>query len=300
MTDRSFKKQHRNNQQIKVSVMKKQKVWFITGASKGFGFEIAKAALAAGDKVVATVRSNADGLRSVLSQDALVVTLDVTREDQVRKGVEEAIAQFGRIDVLVNNAGYGLLGGTEEVSDAEVKRQYDTNVFGLLNVTRAVLPHMRSQHSGHIINIASFLGYLASLPGLGLYSSTKFAVEGISEGLALEVKSLGINVTSAAPGLFSTDFASTNSYQSSAIILDAYKGSVGGVRVGLGQLHGNQPGDPAKLAQVIIKVANTENPPLHLPIGKDSVAAFRKKTEQVQKEVAEWEAVSSSTDRSSK
>jgi NAD(P)-dependent dehydrogenase (short-subunit alcohol dehydrogenase family) len=300
MTDRSFKKQHRNNQQIKVSVMKKQKVWFITGASKGFGFEIAKAALAAGDKVVATVRSNADGLRSVLSQDALVVTLDVTREDQVRKGVEEAIAQFGRIDVLVNNAGYGLLGGTEEVSDAEVKRQYDTNVFGLLNVTRAVLPHMRSQHSGHIINIASFLGYLASLPGLGLYSSTKFAVEGISEGLALEVKPLGINVTSAAPGLFSTDFASTNSYQSSAIILDAYKGSVGGVRVGLGQLHGNQPGDPAKLAQVILKVANAENPPLHLPIGKDSVAAFRKKTEQVQKEVAEWEAVSSSTDRSSK
>jgi len=237
--------------------MKKQKVWFITGASKGFGFEIAKAALAAGDKVVATVRSNADGLRSVLSpgNDALVVTLDVTKEDQVRKGVEDAIAQFGRIDVLVNNAGYGLLGGTEEVSDAEVKRQYDTNVFGLLNVTRAVLPHMRSQHSGHIINIASFLGYLASLPGLGLYSSTKFAVEGISEGLALEVKSLGINVTSAAPGLFSTDFASTNSYQSSAIILDAYKGSVGGVRVGLGQLHGNQPGDPAKLAQVIIKVA---------------------------------------------
>jgi len=282
--------------------MKKQKVWFITGASKGFGFEIAKAALAAGDKVVATVRSNADGLRSVLSpgNDALVVTLDVTKEDQVRKGVEDAIAQFGRIDVLVNNAGYGLLGGTEEVSDAEVKRQYDTNVFGLLNVTRAVLPHMRSQHSGHIINIASFLGYLASLPGLGLYSSTKFAVEGISEGLALEVKSLGINVTSAAPGLFSTDFASTNSYQSSAIILDAYKGSVGGVRVGLGQLHGNQPGDPAKLAQVIIKVANAENPPLHLPIGKDSVAAFRKKTEQVQKEVAEWEAVSSSTDRNSK
>jgi NAD(P)-dependent dehydrogenase (short-subunit alcohol dehydrogenase family) len=124
MTDRSFQKQHRNNQQIKVSVMKKQKVWFITGASKGFGFEIAKAALAAGDKVVATVRSNADGLRSVLSQDALVVTLDVTREDQVRKGVEEAIAQFGRIDVLVNNAGYGLLGGTEEVSDAEVKPTY--------------------------------------------------------------------------------------------------------------------------------------------------------------------------------
>jgi NAD(P)-dependent dehydrogenase (short-subunit alcohol dehydrogenase family) len=280
--------------------MKKQKVWFITGASKGFGFEITKAALAAGDKVVATVRTNAGGLRSALSpdKDALVVTLDVTKEDQVRKGVEDAIAQFGRIDVLVNNAGYGLLGATEEVSDAEVKRQYDTNVFGLLNVTRAVLPHMRSQHSGHIINISSLFGYQASLPGLGLYSSTKFAVEGISEGLALEVQSFGIHVTSAAPGLFSTSFASTDSYQSSAIILDAYKGSVGGVRAAFGQLHGNQPGDPAKLAQVIIKVANAENPPLHLPIGKDSVAAFRKKTDRMQKELAEWEVVSVSTDHS--
>ena len=282
--------------------MKKQKVWFITGASKGFGLEIAKAALAAGDKVVATVRTNPDSLRSVLSsdKDALVVTLDVSKEDQVRKGVEDAIAQFGRIDVLVNNAGYGLLGATEEVSDAEVKRQYDTNVFGLLNVTRAVLPHMRSQHSGHIINIASLFGYLVSIPGFGLYSSTKFAVEGISEGLALEVKPLGINVTSAAPGLFSTSFTSTDSYQPSAIVLDAYKGSVGGVRTAIGQAHGNQPGDPVKLAQVIIKVANAENPPLHLPIGKDSVAAFRKKTEQMQKEVAEWETVSSSTDHSGK
>jgi len=278
--------------------MKKQKVWFITGASKGFGLEIAKAALAAGDKVVATVRSNADGLRSTLQQDndTLVVSLDVTNEQQVKEGVQNAISRFGRIDVLVNNAGYGLLGATEEVSDEEVRKQYDTNVFGLLNVTRAVLPHMRSQHSGHIINISSLFGYTASAPGFGLYGSTKFAVEGISEGLALEVKPLGIHVTAAAPGLFSTNFTSPDAYQPSKVILDAYQETVGGVRDVVGQLHGNQPGDPAKLAGVIIQLAASENPPLHLPIGTDAVASFKTKTEQMGKEVAEWEAVSSSTD----
>lgn len=278
--------------------MKKQKVWFVTGASKGFGLEIVKAALAEGDQVVATVRKNADALRSAIQQnkDALVVTLDVTNEDQVKKGVQEAISRFGRIDVLVNNAGYGLLAATEEASAEEVKKQYDTNVFGLLNVTRAVLPHMRSRHSGHIINISSLFGYRAATPGFGLYGSTKFAVEGISEGLALEVAPLGIHITSAAPGLFSTDFASTDSYMSSETVLDAYKDTVGAVRGFIGQFHGNQPGDPAKLARVIVTIAGTENPPLHLPIGKDAVASFRTKTEEMQKEVAVWESLAASTD----
>lgn len=278
--------------------MKKQKVWFITGASKGFGLEIVKAALAEGDQVVATVRKNADALRSAIQQnkDSLVVTLDVTNEDQVKKGVQEAISRFGRIDVLVNNAGYGLLAATEEASAEEVKKQYDTNVFGLLNVTRAVLPHMRNRHSGHIINISSLFGYRAATPGFGLYGSTKFAVEGISEGLALEVAPLGIHVTSAAPGLFSTEFTSTDSYMSSETVLDAYKDTVGAVRGFIGQLHGNQPGDPAKLARVIVTIAGTENPPLHLPIGKDAVASFRTKTEEMEKEVAVWESLAASTD----
>jgi len=277
--------------------MKKQKVWFITGASKGFGLEIAKAALAAGDRVVGTVRNNAEGLGLALGggDETLVVTLDVTKEKEVKKGVEEAIARYGRIDVLVNNAGYGLLGGVEEVSDEEVKKQYDTNVFGLLNVTRAVLPHMRSQKSGHIINISSLFGYSAAPAGLGLYGSTKFAVEGISEGLALEVRSFGIHVTSAAPGLFRTSFASAESYQSSRIVLDAYKDSIGAIRVNIGHLDGNQPGDPVKLAQLIVKLSNTENPPLHLPIGKDAIASFRTKTEQMTKEVDAWEELSVGT-----
>lgn len=280
----------------KIKVMK-NKIWFITGASKGFGFEIAKAALATGDKVVASVRKNAKDLATRLGdkENLLVVTLDVSNESEVKAGVKQAIDRFGRIDVLVNNAGYGLLAATEEATNEEVKKQYDTNVFGLLNVTRAVLPHMRQQGSGHIINISSLFGYLNSVPGFGLYGSTKYAVEGITEGLALEVKPLGIHVTAAAPGLFSTEFVSTDSYQSSHLILDAYKDSVGMIRNATGQIHGNQPGDPAKLADVIVKLAASSNPPLHLPIGPDSVENFRKKTAQMTKEVDEWESISSST-----
>ena len=277
----------------------KQKVWFITGASKGFGLEVTKAAIANGENVVATVRKNPEKFAASLKRldKVLIVQLDVTKEQEVKNGVDKAIDRFGRIDVLLNNAGYGLVAATEEASDEEVRKQYDTNVFGLLNVTRAVLPHMRSQRSGHIINISSLFGYFASVPGFGIYGSTKFAVEGISEGLALEVKQLGIQVTSVAPGLFSTSFASTESYQSSRLIIDGYKETVGRVRAGISQLDGNQPGDPAKLAQVIIQLAESENPPLHLPIGKDAVAAFRTKTDSMQKEVSAWENISISTDR---
>ncbi|QNA45914.1 oxidoreductase [Lacibacter sediminis] len=276
----------------------KQKVWFITGASKGFGLAIAKAALANGDKVVATVRKNKEALADSLNEKdrLLVVQLDVTREHEVKAGVEKSIATFGAIDVLVNNAGYGLLAAAEEASDEEVKQQYDTNVFGLLNVTRSVLPHMRRQGSGHIINVSSLFGYSVPYPGFGIYGSTKFAVEGISEGLALEVKPWGIHVTSVAPGLFSTKFASNESYQTSRIILDSYNDTVGSARKFMKQLDGNQPGDPSKLAMVLIELTNTKNPPLHLPIGKDAVAAFRTKMASMQKEVDEWDDVSSSTD----
>lgn len=281
--------------------MKTQKVWFITGASKGLGFEIVKAALADGDKVVATVRKNPKKLAKDLNNpDELeVVVLDVTNEAGVISGIKKAEERFGRIDVIVNNAGYGLVGATEEASDEETRQQYDTNVFGLLNVIRAVLPCMRAQKSGHIINISSLFGYSAAYPGLNLYGSTKYAVEGISEGLALEVNSLGIHVTAAAPGLFSTEFNSAESYKTAAIELSDYAGTAGHARQVMGQLHGNQPGDPAKLAEVIITLANSENPPLHLPIGKDAVASFRAGAAKVAKDVDTWEEISSSTDHAS-
>lgn len=276
----------------------KKKVWFITGASKGFGFEIAKAALASGDQVVATVRKNADQLVSKLNaaDGLLVVTLDVANERQVQDGVQSTIDRFKRIDVLVNNAGYGLLAATEEASDEEVRKQYDTNVFGLLNVTRAVIPHLRAQGSGHIINISSLFGYLNNNPGFGLYGSTKYAVEGISEGLAAELWPLGIHVTAVAPGLFTTDFTSTDSYQRSTRVLDAYASTVGAVRARMSQFHGNQPGDPTKLASVVIKLAASSEPPLHLPIGSDSVKRLRDKITLITKEVDAWESISKSTD----
>jgi NAD(P)-dependent dehydrogenase (short-subunit alcohol dehydrogenase family) len=276
----------------------KHKVWFITGASKGFGFEIAKAALASGDQVVATVRKNAVQLATKLGNPdrTMIVTLDVTNENEVKAGVQAAIDRFRRIDVVVNNAGYGLLAATEEASAEEVRKQYDTNVFGLLNVTRTVLPQLRKQASGHIINISSLFGYLNNTPGFGLYGSTKYAVEGISEGLATELKPLGIQVTAVAPGLFTTDFASTESYQGSSLILDAYKETVGAVRTRMSKINGNQPGDPVKLAAVIVKLAATKNAPLHLPIGSDAVKKLREKTAQITREIEEWEPVSVSTD----
>nr|WP_225938704.1 oxidoreductase [Kovacikia minuta] len=277
--------------------MKTQKVWFITGASRGFGLEVTKAALAAGDRVIATVRRQPEHLTATLNNppDLYVVQMDVTQEDQVQAAVKQGIADFGRIDVLLNNAGFGMVTAIEEATDAEVRKQYDTNVFGLLNVTRAVLPYLRQQRSGRIINISSLFGYDV-VPGWGLYGSTKFAVEGLSQGLAVELAPLGIHVTAVAPGLFTTDFLSTESYVATKTIIDDYQTTVGRMRNGADALHGNQPGDPKKLAQVILQVANAEHPPLHLPVGKDAVAMYQNNAAKVAQEIEDWLPVSASTD----
>ncbi len=277
--------------------MKTQKVWFITGASRGFGLEIARAALRAGDRVVATVRSQPAQLATTLHNypDLYVVQMDVTQEDQVQDAVKQGIDRFGRVDVLVNNAGFGMVTAIEEATDAEVRKQYDTNVFGLLNVTRAVLPYLRQQKSGRIINISSLFGYDA-IPGWGLYGSTKFAVEGLSKGLAVELAPLGIHVTVVAPGLFSTDFLSAESYVAAKTIIDDYQETVGPMRSGASALHGQQPGDPKKFAQVIIQLANTERPPLHLPVGKDTIDLYRNNAAKMAQEIEAWLPVATSTD----
>lgn len=277
--------------------MKTQKVILVTGASKGFGLEIVKTALAAGDKVIATVRNKADQLASSLNNDPnlLVVTMDVTNEAQVKAAVAEGLLRFGKIDVVINNAGYGIVTAIEEATDAEVKAQYETNVFGLLNVVRAALPHLRAQRSGHIINVSSLFGFDA-IPGWALYGSTKFAVEGISKGLAAELEPLNIKVTVVEPGLFSTEFLSAESYSASKNIIADYATTVGPMRAVADQLHGNQPGDPKKLARVVVDIAHNENPPLHLPIGKDAVGMYKANAEKTSKEIDQWIEVSTSTD----
>lgn len=277
--------------------MTTQKVWFITGASRGFGFEIAKAVLAEGDKVVASVRSRPEQLTAALGNNPNlhVVLLDVTNEQQAKEAAKNAIEKFGRVDVLVNNAGFGLLNAVEEASDKEVRANYEANVFGLLNVTRAVLPYMRRQHAGHVINLSS-VGGLKGYIGWGLYGSTKFAVEGITESMAIELAPLGIKATTVEPGFFRTDFLDATSLTRTDNIIEDYDATVGAMRRFATVANKKQPGDSKKLAQAFIKLANSENPPVHLLLGKDTLAAYREKQAVMEKEIAEWEAVTTGTD----
>jgi NAD(P)-dependent dehydrogenase (short-subunit alcohol dehydrogenase family) len=198
------------------------RVWFITGASRGFGALIAQEALAAGDAVVATARDPSTITKRLGTHERLLAArLDVSNENEAHEAVGQAVKKFGRIDILINNAGYGLLGAIEEASADETQRLFGTNVFGLLSVTRAALPHMRRQRAGHIINVSSVGGY-TGYPGWGVYSATKFAVEGISEALAEEVAPLGLKVTVVEPGFFRTDFLEETSLSRTAQEIDDY------------------------------------------------------------------------------
>ncbi len=277
--------------------MKTQKVWFITGASRGFGLEISKAVLNSGDKVVATVRSKPEDLAAQLGNhpNLQVVTLDVTSEAQAAKAAGDAVSRFGAIDVLVNNAGFGLLAAVEEASAEEVRKNYETNVFGLLNVTRAILPYMRQQGSGHVINISS-VGGLSGFIGWGVYGSTKFAVEGITESMAKELAPLGIKATVVSPGFFRTDFLDSSSLTRTGNVIDDYAATVGAMRDFATKVNKQQPGDAKKLAQAFVQLANAENPPVHLPLGKDTLAAYREKVAQFEQEIEEWHAVITGTD----
>ncbi|WP_213805232.1 oxidoreductase [Granulicella sp. dw_53] len=272
-----------------------QKVWLVTGASRGIGAEIAKAVLAAGDQLVAAARK-VETLDYLGKQDNVFnVAMDVTNEEGVQEAVKLALAHFGRIDVLVNNAGYGLLGGVEESSGTEVEKIYRTNVFGLLNVTRAVLPSMRERRSGYIFNLSSIGGY-ASVAGWGVYSSTKFAVEGISEALHAEVAPLGIHVTIVEPGYFRTDFLDASSMVSTKTQMPDYAGTVGKIReFAVGHNH-QQPGDPTKIGAALVQLANAANPPLRLPLGTDALATIAEKNAFVAKETDQWKTLSASTD----
>lgn len=271
-----------------------QKVWFITGASKGMGLEIAKAALANGDKVIATSRT-LEEVKSIGNEKEYMLPLkvDITDENEVKNAISEGIKKFGKIDVLVNNAGYNLLGNIEEISDSEFRTTLNVNVFGMLNVIRHIMPQMRKQKSGHIINTASMMGYMG-YAGNGSYNASKFAVIGFSEALAQEVSTFGINVTILAPGTFRTSFMSESSLTIAKNKIDVYnlKEQVDTFR----SYDGKQLGDPKKLAKVLLQISRMENPPLHLPLGTDSYNAILGIRKREQEELEQWKELSLSTD----
>lgn len=264
------------------------RVWFITGTSTGFGRALAEEALKRGDRVVATARDpeQVRDLEQDYPERARAVRLDVTDLDEVQASVEAAMEAFGQIDVVVNNAGYGLLGAIEEVSEEDMRRQIEVNLFGVLNVTRAVLPRMRERRSGHFLNISSVGGFVG-VPGFGIYNATKFGVEGISEGLRLEVAPLGIHVTIVEPGAFRTDWAGRSLSRSGEI--QDYDETVGGTREYIEQENGNQQGDPVLAARAMISAVEADEPPLRLPLGKDSLDQVREKLDEIRQETDQWE-----------
>lgn len=265
------------------------KVWFITGCSTGFGRNLAQEVLQKGDKVAVTAR-NIDDVKDIVQQfpeTAIAIKLDVTNPEQVKAAVQQAKDKFNQIDVLVNNAGIGYFGAIEESEEPEIRRMFEINFFGLAAVTNAVLPIMRSQRSGHVINISS-IGGMVAFPGVGFYNATKFAVTGYSEALAKEVAELGIYVTVVAPSGFRTDWAG-RSANNTKIVIDDYKTTAHANQNTIRGYSGNQPGDPVRAAKAIIKVVEAETPPVRLFLGAGALKGARKKIADLQKDIETWE-----------
>ena len=272
-----------------------QPVWFITGCSTGFGRELAKLVLAKGWRAVITARKLeqiqhlADG-----QENALALKLDVTDKAQVADAVKQAESKFGQIDVLVNNAGYGYLAAIEEGEDDAVRAMFETNFFGLVELTKAVLPGMRRRKSGTIVNISS-IGGLVSFGATGYYHATKYAVEGLSESLAIETKPLGIKVFIVEPGPFRTDWSGRSIIQSKTVI-DDYDSTAGQRRRATEANSGKQVGDPVRGAEAIIEAVTSANPPLRLVLGKPALGLAHKKLEAVKADLDAWEATTLSAD----
>jgi len=273
-----------------------QRVWFITGASTGFGRLLAQEVLKSGGKVVVTARKldKVADLEAQYPQTAKALALDVTNAGQVDSVVAQAIEKFGRVDVLVNNAGYGVVGAIEEVSEAEFMPMFETNVFGLLRVTRAFLPHLRKQRSGHVLNLSSIGGLVAS-PGMGYYNATKFAVEGISEALAGELAPLGIRVTIIEPGPFRTDFLGRSGVVAKARIAD-YDSTAGNMRKYFAENDGKQRGDPVRAVHAMMQIVESPAPPLRLLLGASALQRMGAKLANWEKEIAAWEKVTVGAD----
>jgi NAD(P)-dependent dehydrogenase (short-subunit alcohol dehydrogenase family) len=272
------------------------RTWFITGASRGLGAALVQAVLDAGDRVVATARNRETLIRAFGpdSDRLLSVALDVTDPRAAQAAVEAALAAFGRIDVLVNNAGYGNLSLFEESTAQEVQAQYETNVFGLMHVTRAVLPGMRAQRSGRIFNISS-VGGIVGGPSGTLYCASKFAVEGFTESLAAEVRDFGIHVTVVEPGFFRTDFLEPTSVRHGSQPIADYAAVSEALKTFYDSRSRNQAGDPARLGQALIALADAEQPPVRWCAGTDALAMVQSKIDSLQAELDAWRDLSVST-----
>lgn len=275
------------------------KVWFITGCSTGFGRELAKEVLMKGYRAVVTAR-DANAIADIIKdypETALGLSLDVTVPAQIISAVQKTIETFGQIDVLVNNAGIGYFGAIEESEDDEVRRMFEINVFGLAKMTQAVLPYMRKQRSGHILNIAS-IGGLRSFPAVGFYNATKYAVDGLSEALFKEVSPLGIKVTVICPSGFRTDWAG-RSAKNTNIRIEDYAGTAWKNMGDIRGYSGNQPGDPVKAAKAMIMVTELEKPPLRLLLGAAALKGARLKLEELKNDFETWADVSVGADYNS-
>jgi NAD(P)-dependent dehydrogenase (short-subunit alcohol dehydrogenase family) len=265
--------------------------WLITGCSSGIGRDVATRALDAGRRVAVTARDPA-AVEDLVAQHpggALALALDVTDREQIARAVSEAERAFGGIDVLVNNAGYGYMAAVEEGEDDEVRAMFDTNYFGAVDMIKAVLPGMRARGRGHIINISSMTGLVANPPNV-YYSSTKFALEALTEGLSKEVAPFGIRVTAIEPGAFRTDW-STRSMKESQRPIEAYAETVGARKMLIKIAGSRFPGDPRRVADAVLMVSELADPPLHLLLGHDVIKAFREKLADLTASVDEWESV---------
>ena len=278
----------------KKSAKNKKPVWFITGCSTGFGRELAKHVLEHGYRTVVTARDPADAHRLAAEGEALVLKLDVTDQGQIDAAIKAAEDRFGRIDVLVNNAGIGYFAAIEEGDDQQVRHLFDVNVFGLSRMIRAALPGMRHRGTGIIVNISS-VGGLRSFPSLGYYSATKFAVEGLSEALWQEVEPLGIKVIVVEPSGFRTDWAG-RSAEESKLQISAYAATAGTARSQIRASSGRQPGDPVRAAAAIVEAVESPHPPHHLLLGKDAFTGATEKLEQLRRDFSAWESVTRGAD----
>jgi NAD(P)-dependent dehydrogenase (short-subunit alcohol dehydrogenase family) len=275
-----------------------KKTWFVTGASKGLGLVMVKKLLAAGYNVAATSRNLKELERNVGNDTSsfLPLAVNLVDEDSVSKAIDETIRQFGSIDVIANNAGYGLAGSLEELSDEETRANFDVNVFGALNVIRKALPHLRKQRSGHIFNIASIAGFTGAFPGFGIYCATKFAMHGFSESLGAEIKPFGIKVTIVSPGYFRTNFLEKDSLQLPKHEIADYKSVREVQALHQHSINGNQPGDPEKAIEAIIKVAEAGKDLTHLLLGSDAYNFAEQKIAAITKDMEDVRALATSTD----